>query len=265
MKKYIKFFALTIAAFVAVTVVYGAVSHNSQKQMHLMASSQFAMVGAIGAAQRKANIFNALRNEFPDNPVIAPSFIRMEAYLVNGKAEYEFFHRLLGNEAATERKLNEQDAFRITDVGIFLMQESTTVPGIGLLSTYPNPQQFPDEAGFVENKHLEHIYNGFIKLKVGDTIYVPDMPVLDARVVNTAQQTALATNDSERHPGDGFIPTTPQYTIYGRETNEIKLAVPASSTHKIESQSGTSGFKHKVVCILLGYKITGGSNKLLRK
>ncbi len=210
--------------------------------------------------QRQRGALAKLREQFGPSRVIAKSFIRMEAYLVNGKAEYSFFHRLLGNEAATERKLNDQDGFLMTDVGIFLLQESTTVPGIGVLQTYPNPIQFPDEVGYLQNAHLEHLYNGYVTAKIGDTTWLPDLPINDCRVVNTAQQSALATNDSERKPYDGFTDVQPQYFLKGRENNELKLVVPANSAQKVESNSATTNYKTKVVMILSGYKVTGAGN-----
>lgn len=209
-------------------------------------------------ASRKAAIFNMLKQKFP-NGVISDSVIRMEAKLINGKSEYEFFHKQLGNESATEKKLNEQDAFRMTDWGIFLMAESTTIPGISVPQTYPNPFVFPDEAGFTQTAHLEHIYNGHFTARVGDTIYINDMPIMDCRVVNTAQQSPGFAN-SERRAGDGFIQMTPQYTFKGRENNILKLIVPANSSHKVESNSAASGYVIKLACIIRGYKITGAGN-----
>lgn len=210
-------------------------------------------------SSRNAAVYNQLRKAYPNNPVIAPDFIRMEAYLTNGKSEYEFFHKLLGNEAATENKLNEQDAFRVTDIGVFLTAENTTVPGIAELQTYPNPIVFPNETSALQTAHLEHIYNGKYIAKIGDTTYLPGMYIGECRVVNTSQQTSSA-NRSERGAGDGFMPSTPQYTLRGRENNSLKIVVPANSVQKVESVFGTTGYKTKVVLILRGFKITGAGN-----
>ena len=261
MKKIFSFLAATV--FLVVLVAGATTKGHCAGKLKAASSVATAMAGVGMVKQstsRNAAVYNYLKGEYPNNPVIAPDFIRMEAYLVNGKSEYEFFHKLLGNESATENKLNEQDAFRVTDIGIFLLQESTTVPGIGVLQTYPNPIVFPDESGAIQTAHLEHIYNGRFVGKIGDTTYLPGMPVQACRVVNTAQQTNATTNRSERHGSDGYIGSTPQYTLKGRENNSLKLVVPANSAQKVESVSGTTGYKIKVVCILLGFKITGAGN-----
>lgn len=257
-----KLFSLAIIGIVTFFAVLAFNSNNAKTKVEASQGIALAMVGAAVPASRTKGALAKLRATYGENRVIAKSFIRMEAYLVNGKSEYLFFHKVLGNEASTERKLNEQDGFLITDLAIFLMTESTTVPGIGVLQTYPNPIQFPDESGALQNAHLEHIYNGYVTAKIGDTTWLPDLPIQECRVVNTAQQTALATNDSERRPGDGFTPCQPQYFLKGRENNELKLVVPANSSQKVESVFGTTGYKTKVVMVLSGYKVTGAGNTI---
>lgn len=195
--------------------------------------------------------------------VVAPSYIRMEAYLKNGLQQYIFNTKIGSADASTEHKLNEQDAFRISRMGLFLMKESTTIPGIGVRQTYPNAVEFPNEGGALQTSHLEHLYNGFFSLKVGDTIYLIDQPVLGCRVINTAIELAAGTGfggtpNNEMHSHNGFIDIEPQYTLKGQANNQLLLNVPGDSTHKIESVFGTTGYKPKLVCILLGYKITGG-------
>lgn len=256
-----KFFALFICAFIAVTVVVGATELNAKQKFETKAALSLASGGVMFRvpARNLGSDYEKLRTKYPDNPVISRSYIRMEQYLVNGKSEYRFDHTRQSTDAPTENKLADQDAFFVTDIGIFLLAESTTVPGIGVLQTYPNPVQFPNgaSAAFLQNADLEHLYNGKFSIKIGDTTWLPDQPIFDCRVVNTAQQTALATNDSERHPGDGFIACHPKPTLLGMENNELKLIVPANSLQKVETDAAAAGFKTKVVCILTGYKITG--------
>lgn len=256
-----KFFSLVICTVITVMAVASFNSNDGKHKMEAATAISFAAVGAmVPAGKQSQGALAKLRQTYGPDRVIAKSYIRMEAYLVNGKAEYEFSHRILGNESSTERKLNDQDGFLITDVGIFLLAESTAVAGIGVLQTYPSVAQFADEAGYLQNAHLEHIYNGYVTAKIGDTTWLPDLPIADCRVVNTAQQSAVATNDSEKHAGDGFVGCQPQYFLKGRENNSLKLVVPANSAQKVESNSGTSLIKTKVVMFLQGYKVTGAGN-----
>lgn len=256
-----KFLCICVVLAGLLFVTHRASAETKQKVSHGISMASVAGVGMFGKnSGRDAAVFNDLSKEYP-NSVIAKHYIRMEAYLVNGKTEYEFFHRLLGTEAPTEQKLNDTDAFKLTDIGIFLSKESTTVAGISELFTFPNPLALPDELGALQTTHLESIYNGKFVAKVGDTTYIPGMYVGDCRVVNTAQQSHATNNRSEKHPGDGFIPQTPQYLLLGRENNSLKLVVPADSAQKVASAFGTTGYKTKVVCILRGFIITGAGNQ----
>jgi len=143
---------------------------------------------------------------------------------------------------------------------MFLMKESTTVAGIGVLQTYPNAAEFPDEVGALQTPHLEHLYNGWLSAKVGDTVYLPDLYLGDCRVVNTSMEVAAGIPNNEKKAHDGFIELEPQYTLKGFETNELSIRVPGNSSQKIESIFGTSGYKPKLVLILRGFKITGGGS-----
>jgi hypothetical protein len=257
-----KFFAMVVCSFIMLTAVVGATSENAKTKFETSTAISFATAGMLAVPRSKGGDLAKLREKYGPGRVIANSYIRMEAYLENGKAEYSFSHRILGTEVSTERKLNDQDGFLITDLGIFLLAESKTIAGIGVLQTYPNPIQFPDgAAGGVLNAHLEHLYNGFFSAKIGDTTWLPDQPVFDCRVVNTAQQSALATNDSERRPGDGFVQLQPKYFLKGRENNELKLIVPANSAQFVQTLVGDT-YRSKVVCILAGYKVTGAGNTM---
>lgn len=194
---------------------------------------------------------------------IAQDYLRSEQLLANGIQNYSFPLYRLGSETASERKLDQQDAFCITELGIYLLQDTVAVSGIGVLQAYPNPIVFPDEAaagafpGFT-GSHLEHVYNGRLILMVGQTTFAPGIPVKDCRVVRTSQKSATIIH-SERLPGDGLIALTPQYDIKGQENNQIQLAVPGNAAQKVQSNTAVSGYAIKLVLFAEGFRIVGGS------
>lgn len=254
-----KFFSHCLCAAIIALSVSTFIKGDATQKM-----SAHAMTSVMGAAivrptgGKRSALLAKLRKAYPGNPVIEEGELRMEALLVNGQGEYIFKHKSNDSESATELRLAEQDLFATYDIGIFLMAEDQSIRGTGVLSTFPNPTEFPDEVNFVVNKHLEHIYNGKLKIKVGDTTYNNGMAVRDARVVNTSQQTG-ATNRNETRAGDGFLGTTQTYKIKGMEKVDLILKVPSDSQHKI--QSGTTT-KLKVVLVLKGFTVTGAGSRV---
>ena len=249
-----KLFSFCLCAAIIALTVFSYTHADAKGKM--TASTMTAVMGAavVRPAGKKQALLAKLRKDFPANPVIEEGELRMEAILVNGQGEYTFRHKRTGaTESSTEILLNEQDLFVAYDAGIFLMAEDQTVKGTGTLSTYPNVTEFPDETGFVVNKHLEHIYNGRLKVVAGDTIYNNGMAVRDARFIGTAQQTS-GSNRSEVCAGAGFLGITQTYKIKGTEKVDLILKVPSDSNHKIQSNTTV---KNKVVLILKGYTVTG--------
>lgn len=263
-KKIISIFASLLMILV---FTFAYFTGNAEQKSKVSQTASMASVGILGisgnnnsGASRRARIYNKLKAAFAPEGfnVIADSYIRVEQVLVNGKAEYLFDHKKIGNESPTENKLNEQDLFRATDLGIFLMAESKTKTGNGLLQTYPNPFVFADIAGALQNADLETVYNGRMVFKTGDTTYLPDLPILDCRVCRTAQQTAT-TNRSERLPSDGYLPLMPGYTLRGRENNNMSLVIPANANTLVQTDNAAT-YISKVVLILRGFKVTGAGN-----
>ncbi len=262
MNKYLSGFYAVI--FVALLTIGATTKYH---EAAITGAPTIAFIAGFRGASRK-EILRQLAVDYP-GMTIAQDYLRSEAYLQNGVQSYAFPLFRLGSEAAVERKLDQQDAFCITELGIRLLAESVAVAGIGVLQTYPNPIVFPDEAaagGFVglTGAHLEHIYNGRLILMVGQTTFAPGIPVHDCRVVRTAQRTSAA-NHSEQLPGDGLIPLTPQYDIKGQENNQITLAVPGTAAQHVASNDPVSGYKTKLVLWAEGFRIVGGSGLINSK
>ncbi len=248
-----KFISLLLIAGFFISMSVAASTKNTKAFEAGMSLAAIAGVGITNPRQ----LFQSLKTEFGDGRIITPAELRAEAPLINGTSDYLFsFYKTIG-EGVLERKLKFQDAFRAFKLGIFLMAEPGAVPGIATLQTYPNPVVFPDEAGALQTSHLEHVYNGHLSLKVGDTTYIDDLPVSDCRVVNTAQKSA-GTANSEKHSNDGYMELIGHIHLKGNENQDLRLTVPAHAAQRVQSAAaGAGAYIVKVVCVLRGFKITG--------
>lgn len=189
---------------------------------------------------------------------VQPSYLRVAVLLDPSQSEYAFqIRKDVGVSLKHDRKLDQNDSFVITDLGIGLLAESPANPGTGLLQAYPNNIPFAAVAGEVNPLHLNTIYNGFYKIKVDDTVFAESIPTDSMLCVRTTLQSA-ATNFSERILKDGTVPLTPDITLNGSKKNEITLGIPTFAGMQI--QHATAATRNYVVFRAYGFLISGGSS-----
>lgn len=217
----------------------------------------------VVAPDRNRAIYEGLRRKAPNN-IITPSFIRLEQQLQSGQGVYQFqIQKNVGNPSATEVRLDLNDAFMATSIGIYLLNDDLSLPGHAGLQTFPSPVAFPSEEGNVDPTHLEAFYNGFLRVKVADVVYAESMATRKFRVVRTTQQDVVATTPppsiklSGAYGLDGLFDLTPQFTFQGQAKNTLELDIPTNSTQKV--QYVTAATRIKVVWYMEGFLITQGS------
>lgn len=217
----------------------------------------------VVAPDRERAIYTGLRKKAPNN-IITPSFIRLEQQLSSGQGQYQFqIGKNVGNPSATEVRLDLNDAFVATKLGIYLLNDDLTLPGHSALQTFPSPVAFPAEASNVDPTHLEAFYNGFLRVKVADVVYAETMATRKFRIVRTTQQDVAAATPppSAKLSGaegyDGLQNLTPQFIFQGQAKNELTLYVPANSTQEVQYK--TAATRIKVVWYMEGFLITQGS------
>jgi hypothetical protein len=199
---------------------------------------------------------SAVRNGIPADKV-QPSKLRVAMLVDASKSSYEFnIKKDQGTSLIHDRKLDINDSFVATDLGMMLLGEDPAKPGTGLLQTFPNNTVFAAETSNVTPLHLNIFYNGGYKIKVGDTVYAEHIPTEDMLCVRTTQQSA-SSNFSERFLKDGTVPLTPDITLGGSSKNEITLNVPTFSG--LQLQYVTAATRIYVVFVAYGFLITGGS------
>lgn len=195
-------------------------------------------------------IFNNVNAKAKQEGKIAtPGYIRLEKLLTAGKNRYQFtFLRDSNSDTVTERKLDRNDKFTITELGIFLMKRASGTAGIEVLQTYPNASAFPVSSGVLNPAHLEFLYNGSMSLSVGQTKFIEALDLNRFRKVPQMIQTSSVVN-SQREEKDGFIKMTPQITIDGDAKTTLEIEVPAIASLEL----GTDVF---VVIVARGFQVT---------
>jgi hypothetical protein len=217
---------------------------------------------AMVVSDRQRAILNRIRETVAQKGItpekVSPSFLRVAVLMDPAKSQYIFVVKKdVGSSLVHDRKLDPNDSFVITDLGIKLLAETPANPGTGILQTYPNVQVFPAVAGEVTHAHLNIFYNGSIEVKVNDVVYAPAIKTEGMLVVRTTQQSS-ATTFSERFLKDGTVELNPDITLNGSVKNEIALTVPTFAGLQI--QHATAATRNYVVLDCLGFLIRGGSD-----
>jgi hypothetical protein len=212
-------------------------------------------------SERDRAILNKIRQRVEAKGVSAdrvqPSFLRVAMLADASKSTYEFnIKKDQGTSLAHDRKLDINDSFVITDLGVMLLGENPATPGVGLLQSYPNNTVFAAEASTVTPAHLNIFYNGSYRVKVGDTVYAESIPTNNMLCVRTTQQSASG-NFSERLGRDGTVALNPDITLHGSAKNEITLNVPTFSGLQIQYITATT--RIYPVFIAYGFLVSGGS------
>lgn len=217
----------------------------------------------VVAPDRMRAIYTGLRRKAPKN-IITPSFIRLEQQVQSGQGVYQFqIAKNVGNPSPTEVRLDLNDAFMATHLGIYLMNNDLTLPGHAQLVTFPDGLVFPAEAGNVTTSHLEAFYNGFLKVKVADVVYAESIATRKFRVVRTTQTSVAGATPppnalvAEAYGLDGLFELTPQFTFQGQAKNILELDIPANSTQQVQYK--TAATRITVVWYMEGFLITQGS------
>jgi hypothetical protein len=200
----------------------------------------------------------AAKNRFR-GAVIVPSTLKSVTPTVNGNGTTKlFFQKNVKNQSSAmpyEVLLDNNDAFVVTHVGFFLLNELVATPGLALSQTYPNATEFT-AAGLV-SIHLQQFYNGSLGVTVAQDKIFENLSLMDALVVRTTQKTA-ATNYSETLPVDGFIALPENFTIYGQEKYDFSITRPSFSAEQVQTTAPTNQIK--VLVEFRGFTVYGAGN-----
>lgn len=170
--------------------------------------------------------------------VLSPSYLRLEANLVAGATNYTFdvlVNESLNPQFVTQNKLNLQDAFIASQIGVFLAVPATSAltDTSFQLNTYPNQVVFTgtnDEAAM-------GLYAGQLQLTVNQRTILTAWDVSRHYCTNQTQQlvaraaaTPFSNIDQLDLAKDGFVPIEPNLVFVGSKKNVFQLVLPAGLT-----------------------------------
>jgi hypothetical protein len=233
----------------------------------------------VSTDRQRAIYAQALSIAKSENRIVTPSHLRIEQTIANGKNKYIFSMTKDSNsDSVTEKKLDRNDKFLVTHVGMMLVKRLSTLKGGEVVQSYPNPVVFADDSTNFIGAHLEVLYNGKLSFAVGQVKWIEDLDTLSFRRVPDAQQTAAAfaainASGAEANSAviaaatkailmansgfslkDTLVELTPQITIDGDQKTEITIEAPVDANHKIANTvTNTSNI---IVLFVKGFLLT---------
>ena len=192
--------------------------------------------------------FNVIKNELAQKGKagarLAPSTLILAQNINTARTKYKF--DVLENEgtpAAEEIRLNINDDFICTEIGIYLRGQETTV-GARVMNAYYPFAHFGQVAGAEEALPL---WDGTLDVSVNNTTYIQGWDVRKHWVspINLANLTAANTvemtgQSSLAMEHDGMVALEPMITLSGAKKNTIDLNLPGSiSGYTVTMVGGT--------------------------
>lgn len=186
--------------------------------------------------------------------VLSQSYLRLEVALSTTKTLYQFPVLVNDNTNGaafnTENRLNLQDAFYVSSMGLFFAKPSSSTDTTFQLVTYPNASIFTTAN---TASSLFSWYNSYMSLTVNNRQIVPSYDMYRHYQVPQMQTTANAdyttSNINYKDQQDGsesaFYPVEPGWVLVGSKQNVLQVTLPAALS-AIETNS-------RAVLILRGH------------
>lgn len=189
--------------------------------------------------------------------IISPSYLRAEVALSNNKSTYAFDLKKTGNEVATEVKLDRNDLFVVTNIGLFMSLQFGASVGKEVLQSYPNIQVFPAAATGLVAADLEAVYNGSTSLKIASRVNIENLSNLEFRYVPSSQQ-AAATTKSENNLLDSTYEPATIISLHGTMDIKVETTFPSYAGIGLTPTSAADGVT-KLVLMPFGFLVKGGA------
>jgi len=146
-----------------------------------------------------------------------------------------------------EIRLNINDEFIATHMGVFLYGKATLTPVVANSPTAPALFSYAPIEANAQAIQLDGLYAGKMKIGVNNIIYVEKWDTRKCRQVQRTQFASfiagvpVCTIPSQENDMDGMIALEPMVTLSGAKKNEITLEMPKAitiSNFLFTSQSG---------------------------
>lgn len=154
------------------------------------------------------------------------SFLRLELALSTTVTRYQFqiLNQTTSTQFNTEKRLNLQDSFVISSLGVFLGKPSSSTDTTFELDTYGNPTKYTNGAA------MQAIYNGVLSVTVNNDVILPAWDVTRHFYKPQTQQTGAANSpfDQKRLAEDGFYAVEPNIIAVGSKNTQITIDLAAA-------------------------------------
>ena len=168
--------------------------------------------------------------------VLSQSYLRTEVAMNTNSTLYQFpvlvNDNFNGLVTSTSRLLNLQDAFYVSQIGVFVAAPSSGTDTTFPLATYPNLSQFTAP----QADALNTLYNGFISLIVNNRQILPAWSVdrhyfaPQQQETTDADYTTSGINYVDQRDGSNsaYYPVEPGLVLVGSKQNTLQLQLPAA-------------------------------------
>jgi hypothetical protein len=192
-------------------------------------------MNSIAARMVFDNAKSAVMKAFPGDANIlghaklTQGSLRFSQPMAAGITQYQF--PILVNETQlgifnNEIRLNLQDAFVVSELGIFISVPGSNVDTTYKLNTYPNQVLFGANAA-----NMNSLYNGFLSLTINNDVVIPKWDIyrhlFQAQTQQTAALGAGSPNDQQSGKEDSFYPVEPNVVLIGSKNNVLQINMPA--------------------------------------
>lgn len=170
--------------------------------------------------------------------VLSQGFLRLEVALSTTKTLYQF--SILQNDTTntatnTEVRLQLQDAFYVSGMGLYFAKPSSSTDTSFQLCTYPNASIF-STANTASS--LYNWYNSSLSLTCNNRQIVPNYPlyahydVPQQQTTTNADYTTSSINykDQQRGVFSAVAPIEPGWVLVGSKNNVLQVTLPQSMT-----------------------------------
>ena len=179
----------------------------------------------------KALVSNAGFNV--NQAVLSQSYIRSEVAMSTSTTSYHVpvlvNDTQNGSSFVTEQRLQLQDAFVISKIGVFVSAPAASTTTAFPYYTYPNAQVFTTSGAAAA---LYNLYNGYLQVSINNRTIVPAWDLYKhlnvpqtQQATSTGTNTALDQNDASEF---GYYPVEPNIVLVGSKNNQISLNLPAA-------------------------------------
>lgn len=195
------------------------------------------------------------------------SYLRQDVIFENNKGVIEFDFKQTRGAARHEQLLQDTDIFVANDMGLYIVAEEETTPGLGRLCTYPNKFQIDQAGDFVGGaaasapvaNHFNILYSGNTSVRVNQKEVYTAFPNRKFLQIPATQENGLNDYDSINY-AESMVSLEPYLFLNAIWNNRIIVTFPTFNNNRL--QANKAGWRLKLACVFSGMIIPGAAQKV---